>query len=374
MAANPTDRRITSSSADRYPGGSGTLLWAIYGVLAFLLVGYLASLFLRRDNQFWPWLDGWIVCGVELIASALCVARGCIRRPGRAAALILGLALLSWTIGDIVLTVESLGGATPPSPSLADAFYLCFYPLAYVAVMLFIRGEVRRITTSNWLDGAIAGLGAGAVCAAFAFHDILRSTGGNPAATVTNLAYPIGDVLLLGLVVGGFAVLSRRSKTPWILLAIGLFLNILGDTINLFQSSLGATRVGSILNAIAWPTAIVVMSMSVWIRQRVSNPLLSQRPAGFVLPNLSAAAALVILFVASFHSVGRIANALATATLVAVGIRLALTVHSITDLSQERHRQSVTDELTGLRNRRYLFRVLDEFFAECDASLTPRRP
>ena len=33
-------------------------------------------------------------------------------------------------------------------------------------------------------------------------------------------------------------------------------------------------------------------------------------------------------------------------------------------LSQERHRQSVTDDLTGLANRRHLFRVLDAFFAD----------
>lgn len=369
MTAIPTDRRLARPSVE---GHRRSLLWATYGLLGFLLAGYLLSLLLRRDGTFWPWLDGWIVCGVELVASTLCIARGFARRPGRAAALILGSALLSWTVGDVILSVQSLGGASPPSPSLADVFYLCFYPLAYVAVMLFIRGETRRITAPNWLDGAIAGLGAAAVCAAFAFHSILRSTGGNPLATVTNLAYPIGDVLLLGLVVGGFAVLSRRSRAPWVLLAGGLTLNVLGDTSNLFQNTLGATRGGVILNATAWPTAIVVMSMAVWLRERASNPLLPQQPAGFVLPNLSAAAALIILFVASLHPVGHVAIGLATATLVAVGVRLALSVHSMQTLSQERHRQSVTDELTGLRNRRYLFRVLDDFFAECETSLTPR--
>ncbi len=342
------------------------MLRGTYGLLGVLLAGYFVSRLLRGDNEFWPWLDGWIVCGVEVVASALCIARGLLRRPGRAAALILGFSLLSWTIGDIVLTVESLGGATPPTPSLADVFYLCFYPFAYFAVMLFIREEVRRISAPNWLDGAIAGLGAAAVCAAFAFHTILRSTGGNAAATVTNLAYPIGDVLLLGLVVAGFAVLSRRNKAPWALLASGITLNILGDTSNLFQNSLGASRTGFVLNAIAWPTAIVVMSMAVWLRQRASNPLLPQRPAGFALPNLSAAAALTILFVATLHPVSRVAAGLATVTLVVVGIRLVLSVRAIQALSHERHRQSVTDDLTGLHNRRFLFRVLDEFFAERD--------
>ena len=177
----------------------------------------------------------------------MCLARGFVERRRRATAFVLGAALLSWAIGDVVVTVQSLGGATPPSPSLADVFYLSFYPLAYIAVTLFVRTEVRGMTSANWLDGVIAGLGAAAVCAAFAFHSVLQSSGRDVLGTVANLAYPVGDVLLLGLVVGAFAVLSGRSKAPWGLLAAGLFLNVLGDTSNLFQNSIGASRVGSTL-------------------------------------------------------------------------------------------------------------------------------
>src|SRR5580693_7648934 len=106
MAALPTNRRVVRADPrDRAPSRSRTMLRATYGVLGTLLVGYFVSRLLRRDNQFWPWLDGWIVCGVEVVASALCLARGLLRRPGRAPALILGFSLLSWTVGDIVLTV-----------------------------------------------------------------------------------------------------------------------------------------------------------------------------------------------------------------------------------------------------------------------------
>jgi diguanylate cyclase len=340
-------------------------LWASYGVLGLVLVAYLASLLLRPNGETWTWLDGWVVCAVELVGSLLCLARGCLRRAGRASALVLGFGLLCWTVGDIVLTVESLGGVKPPTPSAADLFYLCFYPLAYVAVVLFMRGEVRRIATPNWLDGAIAGLGAAAVCAAFVFHSIERSASASPTAVLTNLAYPMGDVLLLGLVGGGFAVLSGRRKAPWILLATGLGLNVLGDTTNLYQNAAwGASRVGVTLNSVAWPTAICAMSLAVWLQQRPSNPLAPQRQAGFALPNLAAIAALSILFVGTLHRTSHVAIALATLTLLVVGIRLVTSVRGMQSLSQDRHLQSVTDDLTGLRNRRYLFRVLDAFFAE----------
>jgi len=339
-----------------------------------LLSVYLGSLILRPTEDYSPWLDGGLVCGIELAAVGLCIAGGLARRTGRPMALILGAALLSWTIGDIVLNVESLGGATPPSPSVADIFYLGFYPLAYTAIVLFMRGEVKRLATPSWLDGVIAGLGAAAVCSAFAFHKILISTGGNTTATLANLAYPIGDLLLLALVVGGTAMLSGRRKAPWILLATGIGLNVVGDTFNLFQNSIGASRIGTVFNGVAWPAAIVVMSMAVWLRPRASSPFATEKSQGFVLPELGAVCALGILFFSTLHSLDRVAIGLATATLIVVSSRLALSVQSLKEISLERHRQSVTDDLTGLGNRRHLFRVLDGFFAEQGELATRDRP
>jgi hypothetical protein len=42
-----------------------------------------------------------------------------------------------------------LGGRQPASPSVADMFYLGFYPLAYIAIVLFMRGELRRLTAPS---------------------------------------------------------------------------------------------------------------------------------------------------------------------------------------------------------------------------------
>ena len=82
--------------------------------------------------------------------------------------MLLGVGLLCWAAGDIVLTVHSLAD-TPPSPSLADVFYVTFYPVTYFALMLLLRSDVKRFSLASWLDGGVAGLGAAAICAAFAF-------------------------------------------------------------------------------------------------------------------------------------------------------------------------------------------------------------
>jgi len=331
-----------------------------------LLAGYLASLILQSPDQSWPLFNDWSVAGFEAAGSAMCLVRGFTRPFGRAVPLTLGLGLLMWSLGDFALTFESRGGATPGTPSLADLFYLGFYPLTYVAVVIFMRGEIRKLATPSWLDGAVAGVGAAAACAAFAFHSVLDVAGGSDAAAATNLAYPIADLLLLSLIVGGSTLMAGRRKAPWILLAAGIGVNVVGDTANLFGSSLG--RPGFILDAFAWPASILLISMSVWLRPRPSNLLVDQKPGTFVVPGLSAACALVILFVGNLHETSEVAVGLATATLLLVGIRLVLSVRAMRALSQERRHQSVTDELTGLGNRRFLSTVLDAFFSEYDVT------
>src|SRR5256884_1064208 len=339
------------------------MLWTVYGLLGVLVVAYLSSLIFRGPDQSWPLVDDWMTAGFEIIAGALCMARAVGRRRSRAIPLVLGGALLAWAAGDLLLALGSLGGATPPTPSLADAFFLGFYPLAYVALVLLLRTEVREFIPATWLDGAVAGLGAAALCAAFAFTAILRSLGGDPLAMATNLAYPIGDVLLLGLAVGGTAILPRR-RPPWLLLAVGCGINTVGDTFNLFNSAGAETHVGNIADGIAWPAAILLMSMSVWLRRGHFDPLASPRAPGFLLPGLGAAASLAILFIGTMHRVEQIAIGLATLTLITVGIRLALSIRRLRGLTEQRQRQAVTDELTGLGNRRQLVHVLGTFFAD----------
>ena len=353
-----------STAGPNHHGRAKTVLWAVYGLMGVLLGGYLASLIIQGSDQ-WPLFTGWSVAGFEVVASALSLARAFTRRSGRAVALTLGFGLLMWSLGDVVLTIESQGGLTPSTPSLADVFYLGFFPFTYVAFVIFVRGEVRKLATPSWLDGAVAGAGAAAVCAAFVFPSILRLAGGSSIAAVTNLTYAVGDLLLLSLVVGGSTVMSGRRKAPWILMAGGIAINVVGDTANLFSSSLG--HQGFILDAIAWPASLLFLSMSVWLRPRPSNPLTLQKPATFVIPGLSTACALVILFAGNLHAISRVALGLATATLLLVGVRLVLSVSGMRALSQERRHQSLTDELTGLGNRRCLSTVLDAFFADYDA-------
>ncbi len=339
--------------------------------MSILLTAYIVSLMVRSPDDSWPWVDGWGVAAYELILAALLLARGFTKRPGRAIPLTLGAGVMAWALGDVAITAEGWNGADVGIPSLADAFYVCFYPLAYAAIVLMLRREIKRLLPATWLDGAIAGLGAAAVCAAFAFHAVLRSVSGEVQPIwAVDLVYPIGDVLLLALVVGGTAILPGR-RLPWLLFATACAVNGVGDTFNLFGST---AQVGVVFNGIAWPTAITLMSISVWVPPGRRDLLEGGKLPGFVLPGGGALAGLVILFLGAVqHQVIQVAVVLATATLAVVGVRLGLSVRGLRSLTEERHRQAVTDELTGLGNRRQLTTLLDAYFDDqADPSTPPR--
>jgi diguanylate cyclase (GGDEF)-like protein len=335
---------------------------AVFGLLGLCLLAYAVSEIVRRDGQSWPLLDNWAVTGFELAATAMCLTRALVSRRGRGVALLLGMGLLAWSLGDLVLSVDSLGGATVPSPSWDDAFYLAFYPLSYAGLMLLVHQEVRKFSMATWLDGAVAGLGAAAICAAFAFHGIVQAAGGRSAEVAVHLAYPIGDLLLVGLVMGGSAVLAGRKSRAWLLFAAAYSVNAIGDTFNLFSSSFGSSHVGTLLNAVAWPTSILLIAGAVWLRPNrpERTPHLK---VGFLLPGLAAVTSLLILFLGSFHHTGRVAVALAAATLVTAGIRCMLSLVALRTLTEHRHRQAITDELTGLGNRRALAQRLEPVLA-----------
>jgi diguanylate cyclase (GGDEF)-like protein len=192
----------------------------------------------------------------------------------------------------------------------------------------------------------------------------LKATGGKPVAEAASVAFPVGDLLLFALVVGGTSLVSSRITAPWALLVAAMALNALGDTFSLFQSSLATPRTEAVFRALAWPAAGLLMSVAVWLRPRRADFLAPHKPAGFLLPGLAAASGFVIVFSGSVHHVSRVALALAAASLLAVGLRLALSVRSLRTLTQDHRRQSVTDHLTGLGNRRYLVQVLEAFFAD----------
>ena len=171
--------------------------WAavVYGAFGLFLTCFVVVLVVHPQGWFWTFFVNWVIDGFEVLVAVMCLIRAVSGGTVRPVALTLGLGLLAWSFGDVVFSVQTLGGGNPPTPSWDDALYLAFYPLTYVGVILLLRMEVREVPLTTWLDGVIAGLGAASLTAAFVFETIVRSIGGSPAEVATNVAYPVGDLV-----------------------------------------------------------------------------------------------------------------------------------------------------------------------------------
>jgi methyl-accepting chemotaxis protein len=314
-------------------------------IAAFLLVAYFVSVALRRVGAYYAPIDGWGVDVFEVSVGILCMLRywhgswRTVRSVATPFPLVLGAACIMWGFGDTALTIESLGGATPPTPSAADGFGLMFFPLCYLALVMLLRGDSKGVAITPWLDRAIGALGFASVAAAFVLHPVLHAVGGWSLASATGIAYPVGDLLLLGVLAGGFTTASRARKSVLVVASIAQVVNFVGDLYALVQPN---STVGNLANALAWPISLLMLSAAAWMQSAHAGSTSKVRAGGFVLPGLGAVASLAILVFASIGSVSKDAVGLATATLLVAGIRLTLTVRKAQAINSERQ-QAMTD-------------------------------
>ena len=206
--------------------------------------------------------------------------------------------------------------------------------------MMLMRQEVRRFTAANYLDGVVVTLTCAAAFAAFAFGFIQKAVGDDAVTVAWNLIYPVGDILLLILTVGAAALVPAGRRKRWYLMAAASLANAIGDVCALFDNGIGATHFGYFWNSIAWPASLFLFSLSVWvISRRPDESELKETSSGFAIPGVAAGLALLILFVGSLNHINQIALGLATATLVAAGVRFGLALMRLRSLTEERHRQ-----------------------------------
>jgi hypothetical protein len=135
---------------------------------------------------------------------------------------LLGAALLCRTVGDRYYSVYLIEDASPPIPSPADVGYLLFYPLAAMSLLLQLRRRLGHLSAELLLDAVIGVLAVASVAVAFVFPDVLTVSGGETAKVVVGLAYPIGDLALLGVLVAGMQSIGWRPDGAWLLIAAGL--------------------------------------------------------------------------------------------------------------------------------------------------------
>ena len=201
---------------------------------------------------------------VLVLAAAVCLARvRFVRGPERLAWALIGAGLLAWALGEIYYTAVLWTATDPPIPSLADAGYLLFAPLVLAGSLVLLRSRARGVSRRLWVDGATAALGVAALSAAIVFETVLDSVEGKPLAVATGLAYPLLDLVLLGLAVGALASTGWRLDRTWMLLAAGVSTFWLADSLYLVNAAAGTYEAGGWYDA-GWWAGLALIAAAAW--------------------------------------------------------------------------------------------------------------
>jgi len=293
---------------------------------------------------------------VFLIAAGLLIWRGL---RGERGWVLIGIGGMCWAAGDIYWTLVLGNLANPPVPSLADAGYLSFVPFAFVGILSLMRQRMSAAPKALVADSAAATLAVGALGAALVVQPVVAHADGGSLAVATNLAYPIFDLLLLGLIVGATALGNWRLNRTWVLLAASVLAFWVADSVYVVTDANGTYTLNDWYNAL-WYWSPVLAALAAWLPGRASVSALGRVSArGIVMPVAFASVAIAILVWSSFDPVGAIAIVLAAASLAVIMGRLVLTWRDNARLLQASRDEAITDALTGLGNRRSLLADLE---------------
>jgi len=305
----------------------------------------------------------WVYDGLIIGSALSCLTRGALVRKERLAWLMLGAGLALDATGEVYYTLAFGDSGSPPIPSLADLFYLLYYVCAYAGLVLLVRARIERFSASTWLDGGIAAMTAAAIIAAVAFEPIAHAaTQGDAAAIATNFAYPVGDLILLVMVVAALGLSGWRPGRAWLLLAIGLALSAIADTAYLDQSANDTYVVGGLLDSL-WMASALAIGLAAWQRPPAKHAFRIEGRRLMVVPTACAIASLGVLLYGGVHHVSVVALALAGAAVMAVFVRATWTFHENAVLLESSRRDAQTDALTGLGNRRAMSAALERYLA-----------
>jgi diguanylate cyclase (GGDEF)-like protein len=297
---------------------------------------------------------------VVLVGSGLaCVARGVKVRDERAAWLTMAVGVVGWAVGNVYYTAVLWDMDPIPVPSLSDVLWLAYYPIVYVAVAMLLRARIARFHASLWVDGALAALAVAALSAAVVFQSVLEGTGGEPIEVATNLAYPLGDLVLLGMVTGGVALTGWKPGRTWGALALSFIIFGVSDGIYLWGNATGTWQAGSVFEA-GWPAATLLLACAAWMPPRHVRPRPLDGRRTLVIPTLFALLGLTLLISDHFDRLNLLAVALAWASVLAVIGRFGITFFANLTMLASTREEALTDALTGLGNRRKLMRDLEE--------------
>jgi class 3 adenylate cyclase len=186
----------------------------------------------------------------------------------RRAWFILGLAVLAQTLGDTIWFYLEVILQEEPFPSLADLFFISFYPLALVGLLSLPSAPLKSTERLRvLLDLAIIMITSTMAVWFFIISPTAAQYENGQLDQILAAAYPVGDLVLLG---GIFALLFRGAegtvRSMLMIYLTGLILNVAGD-LSYAYTSLNGTYISGGWMDVSWILAYWFFALAA-VRQK----------------------------------------------------------------------------------------------------------
>jgi len=203
-----------------------------------------------------------VASGVAAITLAVAARRSSGRL--RSAWTLLAAATASWTIGEAIWSgYEVFQGVAVPNPSAADAGFLLEIPLAIAGVLALTSAPSRMATRGEAvLAGAIVALSLLFVAWALGLRAVYDQSQQPVPATLIGLAYPIGDIITITVLITALRRATRAQLGRVLLLIGGLASNAVADSAFTYLNANGSYgAIGSILD-IGWVIGFLMIALA----------------------------------------------------------------------------------------------------------------
>src|SRR3954468_14871140 len=185
--------------------------------------------------------------------------------------LLLGTGLVLYASGNVYFNLMTRAtGEAPGFPSTADALWLLLYPLTFAALATLLRGRLPNLHIAVWLDGLIGGGVVAAIVAAAVFDPIFEVTVAGGAPSIARLAYPVADLIAVGVVIAVWSVSGRRLDPFWALLGAGFGRLAAADSVYVVQGAPGTRAPGTALDS-PYALATMAIAAAAWVPVRTAR-------------------------------------------------------------------------------------------------------
>ena len=281
---------------------------------------------------------GWRACRAEQRAPWVCAAVAC----------------ALWAYANTYYAIV-LSPAVAPIPSPLDIGYSLFPVALGCALSSFGRARAVAFSRSLLLDAGLVALGTAAVATAAMFGRAGAQTE-SFASVITTVLYPAEDIIVLSMLAGLGSMLGWRLGRGLSLFGLGIAAITAADILA-FSNVLGGGTVEGAWTNLGWTLGIALIALAAVLdhnpsRRSVDRSPRSERsliavPIGFGLISIG-----LLVLIRPLGLPTAVLPFAALALIMALA-RLYVLYEAALALAESR-RLSLTDDLTGLANRRQL--------------------